>query len=83
VAALPLAQVPPGTDATVAELRAQGGMLRRLLALGLHPDSQVTVVCMDRGHLIVSIAGARYALSRGMAMKILVTPAVTPAGAGA
>ena len=83
MASLPLSQVSPGTDVTVAELRAQGGMLQRLLALGLHPDSQVTVVCMDRGHLIVSIAGARYALSRGMAMKILVTPGCGTVGAGA
>ncbi|MEN6610124.1 MAG: FeoA family protein [Methanoregulaceae archaeon] len=83
MAALPLAQVPAGTLATVTKLRANGGMLRRLLALGLHPDSLVTVVCTDRGHLIVSTAGARYAISRGMAMKILVTPAGEPAGAGA
>jgi len=42
--------------------------------MGLHPDSKVTVVCADRGSLIVSVAGSRYALSRGIAMKIFVDP---------
>jgi ferrous iron transport protein A len=40
--------------------------------MGIHTGSRVTVVCADRGSLIVSVAGCRYALSKGMAMKILV-----------
>jgi ferrous iron transport protein A len=69
---LPLSLLPPGTPAVVAAVRANGGLLRRLAAMGIHPESRVTVVCSDRGSLIISVAGSRYALSKGMAMKILV-----------
>jgi ferrous iron transport protein A len=77
---LPLSFLSPGTEATVADVRAGCGMLRRLAAMGIHPASRVTVVCSSQGSLIVSVAGTRYALSKGMAMKILVGP---DAGAGA
>jgi|GEM_PF-312144 len=69
---MPLSFLSPGTEATVADVRAADGMLRHLAAMGIHPESRVTVVCSDRGSLIVSVAGTRYALSKGMAMKILV-----------
>lgn len=69
---IPLSYLTPGIEATVTDVRAGCGMLRRLAAMGIHPESRVTVVCSDRGSLIVSVAGTRYALSRGMAMKILV-----------
>ena len=72
---LPLAFVPEGKKVTVSEVRAGPGMLRRLASMGLHPSSCVEVVCTDRGSLIVSVAGCRYALSRGMAMKVLVKEA--------
>ncbi len=71
---IPLSFLSPGTEATVAFIRAGDGMVRRLSAMGIHPKSRLTVVCSDRGPLIVSVAGTRYALSKGMAMKILVAP---------
>jgi len=76
---LPLSFFLPGMEVTVADIRAKGGMLQRFVAMGIYPDSRVTVVCADRGSLIISVAGSRYALSRGMAMKILVD---TDAAAG-
>lgn len=69
---MPLSFLPPGTQATVADIRAGEGLTRHLVAMGIHKESLVTVVCADRGSLIVSVAGSRYALSKGMAMKILV-----------
>ena len=69
---LPLTFLSPGTEAVVTGVRAGRGMLHRLASMGIYPDSRLTVVCADRGSLIVSVAGTRYALSRGMAMKILV-----------
>ncbi len=72
---MPLAFVPEGRKVTVSEVRAGPGMLRRLSSMGLHPSSLVEVVCADRGSLIVAVAGCRYALSRGMAMKVLVQEA--------
>ena len=47
-------------------------MQTRLFGMGFCPDARVTVQCADRGSLIVSVGDARYALSRGIAMKILV-----------
>ena len=73
--AVPLTFLSPGTRATVADVRAGCGMLRRLAAMGIHPGSDLAVVCSDRGSLIVAVAGTRYALSKGMAMKIVVAPA--------
>ncbi len=71
----PLALLAPGTGATVAEVRAGRGMQARLFGMGFCPDSRVTVRSADRGSIIVSVGDARYALSRGMAMKILVREA--------
>jgi ferrous iron transport protein A len=69
---VPLPFLSPGTNAVVADVQAGFQMLRRLAAMGIHKESRVTVICSDRGSLIISVAGARYALSKGMAMKILV-----------
>ncbi|PKG32438.1 MAG: ferrous iron transport protein A [Methanoregula sp.] len=71
---IPLSFLSPGTEATVADIRGGCGMIQRLSAMGIHPKSRLTVVCSDRGPLIVSVAGTRYALSKGMAMKIFVAP---------
>lgn len=71
-AVCPLALLPAGTEATVAEVRAGKGMQTRLFGMGFCPDARVRVQCADRGSLIVSVGDARYALSRGIAMKILV-----------
>jgi ferrous iron transport protein A len=76
---IPLSLVSAGTEARITDIHAGEAMYRRLTAMGLSPQSLVTVVCADRGSLIISVAGARYALSKGMAMKILVADPV-PAG---
>jgi ferrous iron transport protein A len=70
---IPLALLDAGKEATIEDVHAADGLLRHLTAMGLSPGSRVTVVCADRGSLILSVAGSRYALSRGMAMKILVS----------
>jgi ferrous iron transport protein A len=68
----PLALLSAGTEARIAEIRAGKGMLLRLCEMGLCPDAKVLVQCADRGSIIVSVGDARYALSRGIATKILV-----------
>jgi ferrous iron transport protein A len=70
--AVPLSFITPGTEATVTGVRAGRGLMHRLAAMGIYPASRLTVVCSDRGSLIVSVGGCRYALSKGMAMKIFV-----------
>jgi len=71
---VPLSFLPQGAEASVTIIRATDGLAQRLVAMGIYPTSKVTVVCSDRGSLIVSVAGSRYALSKGMAMKIFVNP---------
>ncbi len=68
----PLSLISPGTTTIITGVNAGEGLRRRLYDLGIVPNTEVTVVTRDRGSIIVSVCGCRYALSRGMAMKILV-----------
>lgn len=74
-AVCPLAFISAGTEATIADVRAGREMRLRLVGMGLCPHARVRVQCADRGSLLVSVGDARYALSRGIAMKILVMEA--------
>lgn len=76
---IPLPLVPAGKEVRIADIHAGEGMHRRFAAMGISPQSLITVICADRGSLIILAAGARYALSKGMAMKIYVTDPVVPA----
>jgi ferrous iron transport protein A len=80
IAKVPLPLVPAGTEVRIAEIHAGEGMYRRFTAMGISPESLITVICADRGSLIIMAAGARYALSKGMAMKIYVADPAVPAG---
>jgi len=79
IAKVPLPLVPAGTEVRIAEIHAGQGMYRRFTAMGISPKSKITVICADRGSLIIMAAGTRYALSRGMAMKIYVANPAVPA----
>ena len=70
--AMPLSFLAPGKDAVVTDVRARHGMLNHLAAMGIFPGSRLSVICADRGSLIVAVGDTRYALSHGMTMKILV-----------
>ncbi len=84
-AKIPLPLVPAGKEVRITDIHAGEGMYRRFAAMGISPESLITVICADRGSLIISAAGARYALSKGMAMKIYVAEPepVKPQEAGA
>ncbi|KAF5053391.1 FeoA domain protein [anaerobic digester metagenome] len=69
----PLPLLPPGLPARVHEVRGPQETKGRLSALGLLPEAEVTIVSAGHGSLIVSVAGSRYALSRGVAMQVLVS----------
>ncbi len=72
MASCPLSLLSPGTVGKITGVHAGHGLRRRLYALGLVPEATITVVTRDRGSIIVSVCGCRYALSRGMAMKVLI-----------
>lgn len=74
VTSLPLLMAPQGTDLHVTGFSAGKGLARRLSELGFNEHATLRVVQSgDRGAIIVMINGSRFALSRGMAMKIMVT----------
>ncbi|MGB9880946.1 MAG: FeoA family protein [Anaerolineae bacterium] len=72
-----LADLPAEARAIVKVLPGAPGLARRLVALGLTPGTEV-VVAQNRGHgpLIVEAHGARLALGRGQAARVLVEPLV-------
>lgn len=68
-----LAQLPQGTRALVAALPHHHGLARRLIALGLTPGSEVRILQnRRRGPLIIEAHGARIALGRRQADRVLV-----------
>jgi len=72
--AKPLVQLRPGEEGTVVSIAAGRGLYRRLLELGLTPNARVKVVHNDGwGPVVVEIRGARIALGRGVAAKVLVS----------
>ena len=54
-------------------MNAGHGLSRRLIEMGFVEGASVTVLRADRrGPIIVSVNDCKYALGRGMAMKIMV-----------
>ena len=75
-----LAQLRAGTLAAVAALPHHHGLARRLIALGLTPGSEVRVLQnRGRGPLIIEAHGARIALGRKQADRVMVHVEEQPA----
>lgn len=70
---LPLIMIPERKDAKIFKINAGRGLLRRLIEMGFIENAKVKILKSDRGCLIVSLGGCKYALSKGIAMKIMVT----------
>ncbi len=74
-----LAHLPEKTFAKVVALPCGRGLAARLIALGLTPGCEVCVLQnRGRGPVIVEVHGARVALGRGQAEKVLVEPEPAP-----
>ena len=71
---LPLIMMPERKDAKICKINAGRGLLRRLIEMGFSVNAKVKIIKSDRGCLIVSLGGCKYALSKGIAMKIMVMP---------
>lgn len=71
---MPLTMLSEGKDCRIKEIRAGMGLKRRLTEMGFTPSSSVRLIGCERGNLLVNVNGARYALGKGMAMKIMVEP---------
>ncbi|MBP2030703.1 ferrous iron transport protein A [Methanohalophilus levihalophilus] len=71
---MPLCMAPKGQDCKVCEICAGKALGHRLTEIGFNQHSCLKVVGSERGSVVVHINGSKYALGRGMAMKIIVEP---------
>jgi len=70
----PLSSVEAGQTVRLAAIHAGRGLRSRLVAMGLGPNVQITVVNNRHpGPFVISVRGAKMMLGRGMADKIMVT----------
>lgn len=68
---LPLSLVRPGSTVTVTAVHGATESRRQLGDLGFVVGGQVSVVSARDGDLIVSVKGARIALDRGTARRVM------------
>jgi len=71
-AQMPLTMLSEGKNCKIREVLAGPDLKRRLNEMGFTPSSSVRLIGCERGNLLVNLNGARYALGKGMAMKIMV-----------
>ncbi|WP_129598219.1 FeoA family protein [Methanohalophilus profundi] len=71
---IPLSMFPSGQACQICDVCAGKGLKRRLVEMGLTPESIIQPLGCNRGSLLISVNGSRYALGRGMANKIMVQP---------
>lgn len=70
--ALPLSMAGRGVKMQVCSLRGGEEQKRHLASLGFAPGAEVSVVSDLAGDIIVDVKGARIALGKQMAQKIMV-----------
>jgi Fe2+ transport system protein FeoA len=69
----PLAVVQEGRTVKVKNVHAGFGLMRRLMEMGFIKDAKLRVIKSSyNGPMIVALNNTRFALSRGIAMKIMV-----------
>jgi len=72
---IPLSFLPENHEAVIVEVRGGYGLTRRLAELGFTSGARVKVLrSTPPGPMLVMVRGARIALGRGIAMKIIVKP---------
>jgi len=71
--AIPLSCAPRGVRLKVVDILARGrGQIRRLMEIGLVPGSTLVLISNELGPIIIEVKGARFALGRGIANRIMV-----------
>ncbi len=73
----PLSTVQRGETVQVVRIEAGRRLSQRLVELGLTPGVVIQTVHVNGGPILIAVRGARLAIGRGMAEKILVK---TPEG---
>ncbi len=70
---VPLSQLPSGSKGKIVSINTGQGLARRLVQMGLVPGLEVEVVLnQGKGPILIKVRGTELAVSRGVAMKIMV-----------
>jgi ferrous iron transport protein A len=70
---MPLVMAAPGELVTVIEVRAGGGLQRRLADMGLTPGVKIKMIRSQMpGPVLIDLRGSKVALGHGIAHKIVV-----------
>ena len=69
---MPLTLVKEGTVAPIVRVGGKEEVKRHLENMGFVPGTDVTVVTVNNGNVIVNVKEARVAISREMANKIMI-----------
>jgi len=69
---LPLAMAKIGEDNSIKKVSGKEEMRQFLANLGIIPGSHISIVTANSGNVIVSVKESRVAISREMALKIMV-----------
>ena len=65
--------LPEGKEGKIASINAGNKLKLRLTEMGFTENCSVKVDRADRGSLVVVTNGSKYALGKGIAMKIMIT----------
>lgn len=68
----PLSEIPRGRRVKLVEIEAGCRAARRLAEMGLTPGVELEVLQDSGGPLLLAVRGARLAIGRGIAHKVLV-----------
>lgn len=69
----PLSIINEGKTVKVKEIYAGFGLMRRLMEMGFIKNTKIRVIKSSfNGPMIIALDNSRFALSRGIAMKIMV-----------
>ncbi len=71
--ALPLFYLEEGSRAILVDILAGRGLRERLLQMGLIPGTNIEVVKKMPGMIVIRFRGTIISLSKGIAMKIIVS----------
>lgn len=69
----PLSSIRSGESVQLAYIDAGRRLTRRLTELGLTPGVTIQVIHVNGGPMLIAVRGARLAIGKGMAEKILVS----------
>ena len=69
---MPLAMAKEGEVASIKRVGGKDEVRRHLENMGFVPGTDVTVVSINNGNVIVNVKDARVAISREMANKIMI-----------